>query len=138
MNGTLSDSFNYFENYTTDFDLNFSFSLNFRREKQRAELVEQAERRAARIINSKPKFYEQKDGKEFVSREGWTSKTKASKNASLAELLARKAEEGEFKTKNGIHEVRISHFHFFHLVGNVGKRLQYLVGSPWIDNYAIL
>ena len=100
--------------------LNFSFLLIFRREKQRKEFVEQAERRAARIINSKPKFYEQKDGKEFVSREGWTSKTKASKNASLAELLARKAEEGEFtKNKNGVHEVRI-HIcvMLWHLKGN--------------------
>ena len=70
-------------------------------------MQELAEKRAAKILGkTKPKFYEQKDGVEFVSREGWTSKKKASKNASLAELLEREKEDGEFKqTKNGVHEV---------------------------------
>ena len=83
----------------------------FRREKARSDYREQGERHAAKILGTKPKFYEQKDGKEFVSREGWTSKKKASKNASLAELLERKKEEGEFKrTKDGAHEVSFSFF----------------------------
>jgi hypothetical protein len=57
---------------------------------------------------SKPKFYEQKDGVEFVSRESWKSKSKPKKNASLAELLEKKKEEGEIKIKNGVHEVIFS------------------------------
>lgn len=57
---------------------------------------------------SKPKFYEQKDGIEFVSRESWKSKSKPKKNASLAELLEKKKEEGEIKIKNGVHEVIFS------------------------------
>ena len=83
-----------------------------RREKARSDYREQGERHAAKIMSGagvKPKFYEQKEGTEFVSREGWTSKKKASKNASLAELLERKKEEGEFKrTKDGAHEVETS------------------------------
>ena len=85
--------------------------VTFRREKERAVLQEQAEKRAAKILGkSKPQFYEQKDGVEFVSREGWTDSKKKSaaarKNLSLGELLQRKNEEGEIKIKNGVHEVR--------------------------------
>jgi hypothetical protein len=57
-----------------------------------------------------PKLIDQicpKDGVGFVSREGWTSKKKAKKNASLAELLDR--DDGELRqTKNGIHEVLLA------------------------------
>ena len=89
--------------------------MSFRREKQRAVLQEQAEKRAAKILGtSKPQFYEQKDGVEFVSREGWSNSKKKStakkKNVSLGELLQKKSEEGEFQIKNGVHEVRLTIF----------------------------